>query len=192
LKLRIVGTALIRFPIVRCSEFTKRLLLASASANYSALYRAPFSAAFAIRPIDLTVRFPCDKESVRARTHAPRLRRGSCPWAPPSPGLLRYGALEDKRSYSRATSQRAPGAELVLPRVEGEDAYWRIKRRARQYGRLGEDPAYSEIEMPRNSPTGFICAFFATFMGSAPDLAHLVACGRLRIGRIRLVQFRQR
>ena len=27
--------------------------------------------------------------------------------------------------------------------------------------------AYASIEMPRNSPTGFICAFFATIMGFA-------------------------
>jgi cytochrome o ubiquinol oxidase subunit I len=27
--------------------------------------------------------------------------------------------------------------------------------------------AYADIEMPRNSPTGFICAFFATVMGIA-------------------------
>ena len=26
---------------------------------------------------------------------------------------------------------------------------------------------YADIEMPRNSPTGFICAFFATIMGFA-------------------------
>ena len=26
---------------------------------------------------------------------------------------------------------------------------------------------YQPIEMPRNSPTGFVCAFFATFMGFA-------------------------
>ena len=33
--------------------------------------------------------------------------------------------------------------------------------------RLGAEPEYTDIEMPRNSPTGFICAFFATFMGFA-------------------------
>jgi cytochrome o ubiquinol oxidase subunit I len=55
----------------------------------------------------------------------------------------------------------------VLPRIEGEDAYWRIKQRARRLGRLSEEPSYSEIEMPRNSATGFVCAFFATFMGFA-------------------------
>ena len=32
---------------------------------------------------------------------------------------------------------------------------------------MGEEPTYAEIEIPRNSATGFICAFFATFMGFA-------------------------
>jgi len=31
--------------------------------------------------------------------------------------------------------------------------------------RLSEEPRYRDIEMPRNSPTGFVCAFFATIMG---------------------------
>jgi Rhodopirellula transposase DDE domain len=61
-------------------------------------------------------------------------------------------------------AHRAPAGR---PRRGCARAYWRIKQRARQHGRLGEEPAYSEIEMPRNSPTGFICAFFATFMGFA-------------------------
>jgi cytochrome o ubiquinol oxidase subunit 1 len=74
----------------------------------------------------------------------------------------------DGRSLEWATASPPPAFNFaVLPRVEGEDAYWRIKQRARQHGRLGEEPTYSEIEMPRNSPTGFICAFFATFMGFA-------------------------
>ena len=41
------------------------------------------------------------------------------------------------------------------------------KQRARRQGKLGDEPGYAAIEMPRNSPTGFICAFFATFMGFA-------------------------
>ena len=49
----------------------------------------------------------------------------------------------------------------------GEEAYWGMKQRALEQARLGEEPAYADIEMPRNSPTGFICAFFATFMGFA-------------------------
>jgi cytochrome o ubiquinol oxidase subunit I len=34
-------------------------------------------------------------------------------------------------------------------------------------GGPAEEPVYTDIELPRNSPTGFICAFFATFMGFA-------------------------
>jgi cytochrome o ubiquinol oxidase subunit I len=55
----------------------------------------------------------------------------------------------------------------VLPRIEGEDAYWGIKQRAIRQARIRDEPDYAEIEMPRNSPTGFVCAFFATFMGFA-------------------------
>ena len=55
----------------------------------------------------------------------------------------------------------------VLPNVEGEEAYWGVKQRAIEQRTLGEEPRYEEIEMPRNSPTGFFCAFFAAFMGFA-------------------------
>ena len=55
----------------------------------------------------------------------------------------------------------------MLPNIKGEEAYWSMKQRALQQARLSEEPAYAEIEMPRNSPTGFICAFFATIMGFA-------------------------
>ena len=41
-----------------------------------------------------------------------------------------------------------------------------MKRRAREEGAATEQ-AYEPIEMPRNSPTGFVCAFFASFMGFA-------------------------
>ncbi len=34
-------------------------------------------------------------------------------------------------------------------------------------GALRDEPEYEDIEMPRNSPTGFVCAFFATVMGFA-------------------------
>jgi len=74
----------------------------------------------------------------------------------------------DGRSLEWSTPSPPPAFNFaVLPRVEGEEAYWRIKQRARQRAKLGEEPSYTEIEMPRNSATGFICAFFATFMGFA-------------------------
>ena len=72
------------------------------------------------------------------------------------------------RSLEWATASPPPDFNFaVLPRVEGEEAYWGIKQRAREHFRLSEEPEYHEIEMPRNSPTGFVCAFFATFMGFA-------------------------
>jgi len=74
----------------------------------------------------------------------------------------------DGRSLEWATASPPPAFNFaVLPRVEGTEAYWHIKQRARQQARLSEEPAYTEIEVPRNSPTGFICALFATFMGFA-------------------------
>jgi cytochrome o ubiquinol oxidase subunit I len=72
------------------------------------------------------------------------------------------------RSLEWATSSPPPAFNFaVLPRIEGTDAYWSMKQRARQRAELGEEPGYTDIEMPRNSPTGFICAFFATLMGFA-------------------------
>jgi cytochrome o ubiquinol oxidase subunit 1 len=72
----------------------------------------------------------------------------------------------DGRSLEWATPSPPPAFNFaILPRVEGTEAYWGMKQRARQQAKLGEEPGYTEIEMPRNSPTGFICAFFATFMG---------------------------
>jgi cytochrome o ubiquinol oxidase subunit 1 len=74
----------------------------------------------------------------------------------------------DGRSLEWATASPPPAFNFaVLPRVEGADAYWDMKQRARRQAKLGEELAYADIEMPRNSPTGFICAFFATFMGFA-------------------------
>jgi cytochrome o ubiquinol oxidase subunit 1 len=72
------------------------------------------------------------------------------------------------RSLEWATPSPPPAFNFaVLPQVEGGDAYWGIKQRAIAQSQLSDEPAYTEIEMPRNSPTGFICAFFATFMGFA-------------------------
>jgi len=74
----------------------------------------------------------------------------------------------DGRSLEWATSSPPPAFNFaVLPSIEGEEPYWRVKQQARQQAKLREEPRYLDIEMPRNSPTGFICAFFATFMGFA-------------------------
>jgi len=73
----------------------------------------------------------------------------------------------DGRSLEWATSSPPPAFNFAfLPDVTGEDAYWAIKRHAAL--EASEKPRdYQPIEMPRNSPTGFVCAFFATVMGFA-------------------------
>ncbi len=72
------------------------------------------------------------------------------------------------RSLEWATASPPPAFNFaVLPEVTGEEAYWSIKERGREQVHAEAEPEYEEIEMPRNSPTGFICAFFATIMGFA-------------------------
>jgi cytochrome o ubiquinol oxidase subunit 1 len=74
----------------------------------------------------------------------------------------------DGRSLEWSTASPPPAFNFaVMPDVEGEDAYWAIKSRAREQGLLRAEPDYKEIEMPRNSPTGFVCALFASIMGFA-------------------------
>jgi cytochrome o ubiquinol oxidase subunit 1 len=74
----------------------------------------------------------------------------------------------DGRSLEWATSSPPPAFNFaVIPNVAGEDAYWAIKARAKQQDLEKREPDYQDIEMPRNSPTGFVCAFFATVMGFA-------------------------
>ena len=80
----------------------------------------------------------------------------------------RTGDPWDGRSLEWATASPPPAFNFaVLPHVEGGEAYWTMKQRARRQTGLGVEPVYRDIEMPRNSPTGFICAFFATLMGFA-------------------------
>jgi cytochrome o ubiquinol oxidase subunit 1 len=74
----------------------------------------------------------------------------------------------DGRSLEWATASAPPPFNFaVLPIVSAEHAYWRLKKRATQKARSDEEPQYRDIEIPRNSPTGFVCAFFATVMGFA-------------------------
>ncbi|THD55423.1 MAG: cytochrome o ubiquinol oxidase subunit I [Bradyrhizobium sp.] len=74
----------------------------------------------------------------------------------------------DGRSLEWATASPPPVFNFaVMPDVRGEDAYWAMKVQAQQQALEGREPDYRDIEMPRNSPTGFVCAFFATIMGFA-------------------------
>jgi cytochrome o ubiquinol oxidase subunit 1 len=66
------------------------------------------------------------------------------------------------RTLEWATSSPPPAYNFaVLPRVETIDAFWEMKRR----GVAAVEPAYETIEMPRNSPIGFVIAFFAVVAG---------------------------
>jgi cytochrome o ubiquinol oxidase subunit 1 len=73
------------------------------------------------------------------------------------------------RTLEWSTSSPPPAYNFaVLPRVETIDAFWEMKRRGlTPKGPAGVEPAYEPIEMPRNSPTGFITAFFAVVTGFA-------------------------
>ena len=74
----------------------------------------------------------------------------------------------DGRSLEWATTSPPPVFNFaVLPDVHGEEAYWGLKEKARELGQLRPEPEYQPIHMPRNSPTGFVCAFFATLIGFA-------------------------
>jgi len=74
----------------------------------------------------------------------------------------------DGRSLEWATPSPPPTFNFaVLPDVEDAETYWRVKQRAIESQQLAPEPGYQPIEMPRNSPTGFITAFFATITGFA-------------------------
>ena len=68
------------------------------------------------------------------------------------------------RTLEWATSSPPPAYNFaVLPRVETIDAFWEMKRQ----GVSLIEPTYDTIEIPRNSPTGFVIAFFAVIAGFA-------------------------
>jgi cytochrome o ubiquinol oxidase subunit 1 len=74
----------------------------------------------------------------------------------------------DGRTLEWATTSPPPAFNFaVLPNVTGEEAYWGIKRRMIEQRGPSEPPAYRTIELPRNSPTGFVVAFFAVVTGFA-------------------------
>jgi cytochrome o ubiquinol oxidase subunit 1 len=70
------------------------------------------------------------------------------------------------RALEWSTSSPPPVFNFaVLPQVESIDDYWRTQRLAERGAGPKVEPHYQPIEMPRNSATGFVCAFFATFAG---------------------------
>jgi cytochrome o ubiquinol oxidase subunit I len=80
----------------------------------------------------------------------------------------RTGDPWDGRSLEWATASPPPVFNFaVLPDVSGGDAYWSMKADAKQRDLEKRETDYRDVEMPRNSPTGFVCAFFATIMGFA-------------------------
>ena len=80
----------------------------------------------------------------------------------------RTGDPWNGRSLEWATASPPPVFNFAIPpEVRSEDAYWTMKLQAQKQDIEKNEPAYQDIEMPRNSPTGFVCAFFATIMGFA-------------------------
>jgi cytochrome o ubiquinol oxidase subunit 1 len=80
----------------------------------------------------------------------------------------RTGDPWNGRSLEWATASPPPVFNFAIaPEVRSEDAYWTMKLQAQRQEIEKSEPAYRDIEMPRNSPTGFVCAFFATIMGFA-------------------------
>jgi cytochrome o ubiquinol oxidase subunit 1 len=73
------------------------------------------------------------------------------------------------RTLEWSTSSPPPAYNFaVLPRVETIDAFWEMKQRGlTRKGPAELEPAYEPIEMPRNSPAGFVTAFFAVVTGFA-------------------------
>jgi cytochrome o ubiquinol oxidase subunit 1 len=74
----------------------------------------------------------------------------------------------DGRSLEWATTSPPPTFNFaVLPDVRGAEAYWNIKQQAIARQSLAAEPDYRPIELPKNTPIGFLIAFFASFIGFA-------------------------
>ncbi len=84
------------------------------------------------------------------------------------------------RTLEWSTSSPPPPYNFaVMPKVETLDAFWEMK----QAGRAARQPPYEAIEVPRNTGTGFITAFFATMTGFAAiwDIWWMAILGLLAI-----------
>jgi cytochrome o ubiquinol oxidase subunit 1 len=72
----------------------------------------------------------------------------------------------DARTLEWATASPPPVFNFAtLPEVHEDEPYWDAKQRHRRRRELDPEPKYEPIEMPKNSPTGVVVAFFATVMG---------------------------
>jgi cytochrome o ubiquinol oxidase subunit 1 len=76
----------------------------------------------------------------------------------------RTGDPWNGRTLEWSTASPPPAYNFaVLPKVESLDAFWVMKQR----GPIVPMEHYESIEMPSNSPNGFVTAFFAVVMGFA-------------------------
>jgi len=104
--------------------------------------------------IAVGIAFQVAQLTVSIRTRTRRTEPTGDPW--------------DGRTLEWATASPPPSYNFaVLPNVEGLEAYWGMKERALEHLSLSAEPQYEAIEVPRNSPTGFITAFFAVVTGFA-------------------------
>jgi len=87
---------------------------------------------------------------VSIRTRASRRDLTGDPW---NGRTLEWATPSPPPAYNFAT----------LPQVQSIDAFWDMKRR----GVSPIETHYESIEMPRNSPVGFVTAFFAVVTGFA-------------------------
>jgi cytochrome o ubiquinol oxidase subunit I len=72
----------------------------------------------------------------------------------------------DGRTLEWATPSPPPVFNFAMyPNVTGAEPYWGMKEKARASRHLPEEPRYEAIEIPRNTPTGFVTAFFAVVTG---------------------------
>ncbi len=80
----------------------------------------------------------------------------------------RTGDVWNGRTLEWATPSPPPSWNFAIePHVHREDAFWYMKRDAAEGKVEAHEPHYEEIEMPVNSPTGFVTAFFAVITGFA-------------------------
>src|SRR5262249_23595126 len=73
------------------------------------------------------------------------------------------------RTLEWSTASPPPAWNFAfMPRVTGRDAYWANKALARvAHGQPSQPREYKSIEVPKNTPTGFVNAFFAVVTGFA-------------------------